>query len=228
MIGSIEGVHKINLPINMISNLGEIKTARVSDNVVNGMRKYYEEKSRMIPSTKKEDYRKRVTRLYDKLHDVKPIDNTVNGVIYVNNYLEKGISVKPSISDLKQIWTEYRLIYNEKKEKEEVKMEEKIENQESYLLTNFDEIYDRLYKKVDGVGVYINELNRLQDNVHKSNDQLEEEKWKFEQDKKKFEEYKKEEEEKIFKDRKDLDERIKKVESLIKLFDLKISDITEK
>ncbi len=221
MISNISGVKKIDLPINMISNLGDIKTARVSDNVVEGMKKYYEENTNLVSISKKKDYRDRITDLYHKLEKIKPIDNSINGVVYLNDYLEKGLTIEPGINDIKQIWTEYRLIYNEQNQ------EQTIDLRESYVLSNFDEIYEKLFKKINGVGEYVEELNRIKEKVNRSSSIIEEEKVSLEEEKTKFEQYKKEEEEKLANERERIKEQIKKIESLINIFDLKISDMLD-
>ena len=46
--------------------------------------------------------------MYEDIKDITPIDNEIDNVVYFNNYLEKGIVIKPKISSLKQFWTEYR------------------------------------------------------------------------------------------------------------------------
>lgn len=226
MFGSvIEGVKKIEIPTNMVSNLGDIKTARVSENVIDGMRKYYENNTKMVSSMEKETYRERITKLYNKLEGIKPVDSNVNGVIYLNDYLEKGITVKPSVSALKQVWTEYRLIYNELEKKEEKNMEENIDVSDSYVLSNFDEIYDRLSRKIDGVGDYVEKLTEMKESVNTSTSALELEKQDLQIMKQEFARYKEEEERKLDIQKEELKKKMDKIDSLVKVFDLKMSDI---
>ena len=226
MFGSvIEGVKKIEIPTNMVSNLGDIKTARVSENVIDGMRKYYENNTKMVSSMEKETYRERITKLYNKLEGIKPVDSNVNGVIYLNDYLEKGITVKPSVSALKQVWTEYRLIYNELEKKEEKNMEENIDVSDSYVLSNFDEIYDRLSRKIDGVGDYVEKLTEMKESVNTSTSALELEKQDLQRMKQEFARYKEEEERKLDIQKEELKKKMDKIDSLVKVFDLKMSDI---
>lgn len=226
MFGSvIEGVKKIEIPTNMVSNLGDIKTARVSENVIDGMRKYYENNTKMVSSMEKETYRERITKLYNKLEGIKPVDSNVNGVIYLNDYLEKGITVKPSVSALKQVWTEYRLIYNELEKKEEKNMEENIDVSDSYVLSNFDEIYDRLSRKIDGVGDYVEKLTEMKESVNTSTSALELEKQDLQRMKQEFARYKEEEERKLDIQKEEVKKKMDKIDSLVKVFDLKMSDI---
>lgn len=109
---SVSGVKKVDVFNDIVSRLEDSKKARVSDDVVSGMKNYY---------NNKQDYRSRVQLLANNLAGVKPIDSEVNNVIYLSNYMEKGIAIKTSIVSFKQIWVEYRLIYNENAYKEENK-----------------------------------------------------------------------------------------------------------
>lgn len=110
MIESVNGVKKVDVFNDIVSRLEDSKKAKVSDDVVSGMKNYY---------NNKQEYRSRVNLLADNLKGVKPIDSEVNSVIYLSNYMEKGIAIKTSIISFKQIWVEYRLIYNENTYKEE-------------------------------------------------------------------------------------------------------------
>lgn len=122
------GVKKVDVFNDIVSRLEDGKKARVSDDVVSGMKNYYDNK---------QDYRNRVNMLADNLKGVKPIDSEVNNVIYLSNYVEKGIAIKTSIISFKQIWVEYRLIFNENlyKEENEIKTESPIEST-TYNQTN--------------------------------------------------------------------------------------------
>ena len=218
----INGVKKIDLPLNMISSLGNAKTAKVSDNILNGLKNYYQETAKL----EKQEYRDRVSQLYDNLNGIKPIDSTINNVIYLKNYLEKGVAIKANLNSLKQVWIEYRLIYNEQVKKKEVEiMPEDFKITDSYVLDNFDEIFDRLTMKVDGVSKYIQDLKDMQAKVNASNESIEEEKEKLHQEKLEFEEYKIIESRKIEEDRADLQKQIKRLEELVNVFDLKMSDL---
>ena len=73
-----------------------------------------EENIGMTSFSKHKEYRNRINQMYEGLKGITPIDGEVDNVIYFNDYTEKGIVVKPKVSSLKQFWTEYRLINNEK------------------------------------------------------------------------------------------------------------------
>lgn len=107
---NVNGLKKVDVFNDVVSRLEDSKKARVSDDVVSGMKNYY---------NNKQDYRERVNILAENLNGVKPIDNLVNNVIYLSNFVEKGIAIKTSIISFKQIWIEYRLIFNEKNVKQE-------------------------------------------------------------------------------------------------------------
>lgn len=110
MIENVNGLKKVDVFNDIVSRLEDSKKARVSDDVVSGMKNYY---------NNKQDYRDRVNLLAANLKGVKPIDNLINNVVYLSNFMEKGIAIKTSIISFKQIWIEYRLIYNENNLKKE-------------------------------------------------------------------------------------------------------------
>lgn len=133
------GLKKVDVFNDIVSRLEDTKKARVSDDVVNGMKNYYDNKP---------DYRNRVSMLAENLKGVKPIDSEVNNVLYLSNYVEKGIAIKTSIISFKQIWVEYRLIFNENLYKEENEIKEStpefniptepIDNNQNIEQTNFE------------------------------------------------------------------------------------------
>lgn len=101
---SVSGVKKVDVFNDIVSRLEDSKRVKVSDDVVDGMKNYY---------NNKQEYRDRVELLSKNLKGIKPVDSEVNSVIYLSNYVEKGIAIKTSILSFKQIWVEYRLIFNE-------------------------------------------------------------------------------------------------------------------
>lgn len=141
----------------------------------------YEEKSIVVNNPNdisrlnnldKSKYRTRATMLYDELKAIKPIDNTINNVIYLPKNIEQSLALNTNINTLKQIWTEYRLFYNEKnsnKANQETQATNINDTQESYILSNFDEIFQELNQKVDGVNGIIQELNNMKQKIHSSN-----------------------------------------------------------
>jgi len=222
----IEGVKKIDIPINMISAVGETKMAKVSDNVITGLRGYYNKDS---------NYRNHIETLYTGLEKIRPIDSDINNVLYVEDYIEKGLAIKPSVNTIKQVWTEYRLIYNDKNKTREVKkmkLEEKIEQldmptTDSYILNNFDDIFDRLSMKVDGVGKYVEELKDMKQDLDTNITDMEHEKEVFRKEKMDFEAYREAETKKLEEKEASLKNQMEKIENLVKVFDLKISDIVK-
>ena len=126
-------VRNIELPENLFSNLGEIRskelelekrqalTAEDAKVELPELPEISDYQAEFNPSVKfnysnKKEYRDRITRMYDEVKGIIPIDNEVDSVLYFNNYVEKGIVVRPKVASLKQFWTEYRLIDNEKKQ----------------------------------------------------------------------------------------------------------------
>ena len=157
----------------------------------------------------------------------------------IDNYIEKGLAIKANANAIKQMWIEYRLIYNDKNKKNnkkrEVKEMEKVEEvkeelevAESYVLNNFDDIFDRLSMKVDGVGRYVQELKDLQEKLDSNKADFEREREIFRREKIEFEEYKTSETKKLDKKDEELKQQIEKIENLIKAFDLKVSDVVNK
>ena len=97
-------VRNIEIPENLFSNLGEINKNKKTDSNI-----------RMTNFSKHKEYRDRISNMYDNFENLTPIDSEIDNILYFNNYIEKGIVVKPKVSSLKQFWTEYRLITNERK-----------------------------------------------------------------------------------------------------------------
>ena len=91
--------------------------------------------------------------MYEDIKDINPVDNEIDNVLYFNNYVEKGIVIKPKVSSLKQFWTEYRLIKNEKRTSHY-----HLKSKESKNLNNFDELFEALSIRVTEINKYIDEL----------------------------------------------------------------------
>ena len=117
-------VRNIELPENLFSNLGESKSKTLiqkkkileeNDNLNSFKEDYLKENNtKLMNFTKQKEYRDRIDKMYENIKSITPIDNEIDNVLYFNNYQEKGIVVKPKVVSLKQFWTEYRLINNEK------------------------------------------------------------------------------------------------------------------
>lgn len=161
----------------------------------------------------KDNYREKMESLFYDLHEIIPIDNEINNVIYLNRNIEKGFSISNNLSSLKQLWTEYRLIYNESISNNkrssittqkpigvniERNMKTYMENKDSYVLNNFDEIFKQLNEEVDGVNGVINQLENMKQKVASSNLLLE-------TNKKTFDLYMKQENEKLMKEKEEFE-----------------------
>lgn len=215
----LSDLRKIDLDISNISVVNGVKPAKVSNNVLSGIKKFYQHPTSKTQNT----YRDRIKTLYENLKDIKPENFKVNNVIYTKNYIEKGIAISSNVNSLKQLWVEFRLIYNEfntvkkievkPKEKTERENEKYMENKESYVLSNFDELFDKINKKVDGTSKYVSELKNMKENVITSSGVLENSKKLFEQEKANFEKYVALERQKLEKERQEF-EAIKKAQDL--------------
>lgn len=168
----------------------------------------------------RKNYRDKMNELYDKINYVKPIDD-INDVIYFNNYDEVGIVVNKNDVSLKQIWTEYRLIFNEKVKESDNVMED------SFVLDNFDVLYDKLNKKVDGFDKYVNELNSLKKEIDNDNGNLKTMKESLEKEKMEFENYRVKEIERLNKLELKVNDKLNRVNELIKKLDEKMEQISD-
>ena len=168
----------------------------------------------------RKNYRDKMNELYDNINYIKPIDD-INDVIYFNNYDEVGIVVNKNDASLKQIWTEYRLIFNEKVKESDNVMED------SFVLDNFDVLYDKLNKKVDGFDKYVNELNSLKKEIDNDNGNLKTMKESLEKEKMEFENYRVKEIERLNKLELEVNDKLNRVNELIKKLDEKMEQISD-
>lgn len=169
----------------------------------------------------REDYRNRIEKLYNDVGGIKPIDNEINNVIYFDEYDEIGLVLNKKNVSLKQVWTEYRLLYNEKLKDDDVIMDN------SYVLDNFDEIFDKLSKRVDGVDKYIQELNFMKQEVKDNSLKLDYSRENFEQEKNNFENYCRKQTEMLEKKEKELNEKIARVDFLLSQLDDKMNNLID-
>lgn len=194
-----------------------------------------------LPNITKEEYRDKITKLYNSINKITPIDNNINNVIYTQKGIEKGLLVKTNINALRQMWTEYRLLYNELQTKEKILPQEvskektninerryNMTDNESYVLSNFDEIFDELNKKVDGVNGIIGQLNEMKHKISSTNLVLN-------ANKKSFELYMQEERSKLEKEKEELnllkeaqEKKIKEEKEKISMHYKKISELVSK
>lgn len=162
MFENMSGVRKVDVFNDIVSRLEDNKSAKVSDDVISGMKNYY---------NNSKDYRGRVTMLADSLKGVRPIDSQINNVVYLSGFIEKGIAIKSSITSFKQIWVEYRLIFNENSVKEEKENVLSFNSNDQSYVTNttyeinspvdsLDDNYKRLYTKVVNLNKYVEDFNK--------------------------------------------------------------------
>lgn len=238
-------VRKIDMPANLFSNLGgkdfklevdrEIVTpvdniVKTNNELAEDMKEYYESGDiKLNKLNNQRSYRDRLTKMYENLKGLNPIDRELGETIFTSNYIEKGIVIKPTIQEMKQFWTEYRLMNNEQNTKIEI---ENRYNNPASLYTNsastpseFDELFDKLTRKVDEINTYIDELKKIKDNVDKSNREIAKNREELELDRQKFLNYKQEEEEKLRKEKENLKINFNKLQSIIDSLDTKLNEV---
>lgn len=203
----------MNLSVN--SDIPSVPTSSIKfeEEFIDELKNYT--KSCKINNLNKEDYRNRINKLYNDIGGIKPIDSEINNVIYFNNYNENGLVLNKNNVSLKQVWTEYRLLYNEKQKDVDIM-------ESSFVLDNFDELFEKLSKKVDGVDNYINELNSMKNNIDNESMKLEYSRESLELDKVAFDNYCKEQTKKLDDREKELNDKLLKVDNLIKKLDEKM------
>jgi len=208
-------VRNIELPENLFSNLGETKRPKIIP--IN------EDDAEVIPyKNENESYRERITKMYEKLDDLIPINGEIDDILYFNNYIEKGIVVKPKVSSLKQFWTEYRLIRNEKIGPQKNEEKETL----NYIDTsNFDKLFNALSERVKEINKYIDELKEMKTDIDETNNKLQKETQELKEEKQRFMDYKKEEEEKLAKEKESLKINYDRLQTIINDLDNKLNEI---
>ena len=225
-------IRNIELPENLFSNLGEMKSKKLDAHekvntfereiVPNIETKDKEETVKMTNFSKHKEYRSRINQMYEGITGIAPIDNEIDNVIYFNNYTEKGIVVRPKISSLKQFWTEYRLINNEK-----ISPKIKSNSIERKQLSDFDELFDALQARVSEINKYIDELKEMRVSIHKSSTELEKDKERLSHEKQKFINYKTNEESRIKKEKENLKINYDRLQTIIDDLDKKLERIDQ-
>ena len=223
----INRMRNIEIPENLFSNLGEIQTKKIMENKEITPIKpedYIEEDTKLTNYSKRSEYRERITKMYEDIKNLKPIDNTIDNVLYFNNYIERGIVVKPKISSLKQFWTEYRLINNEKNitprtETDSTTIKEKMDS--------FDELFNILSVKVEEINKYIDELKEMKNEIDATTTKLEEDKEQFKVEKEEFLSYKEKEESKLKEEKENLKINFNKLQTIINDLDKKLGSVEE-
>ena len=97
----------------------------------------------------------------------------------------------------------------------------------SFVLDNFDELFEKISKKVDGIDKHINDLNLLRKEIDADNVKLENGKESLEIEKVKFENYRREETARLEKLEKELNVKLEKINGLINLFDEKMNGLKD-
>lgn len=161
----------------------------------------------------KENYRERLEKLYSEFMEIVPID--VESEVYYDIYEEFGLSLNNDGEFLKQVWDCFRLIYNEKSDRED-------NMEKSFVLDNFDEIFDNLSRKVEDVDKYIDSLNMRKKDLESVSVSVSSDRDLLMQERDAFEGYKLKENERLVAKEKELDEKLEKVNNLLKVLDSKV------
>ena len=244
-------VRNIELPENLFSNLGEIKSRKIEikesplDIPQSSLENYYQFDTdvKLTNYSARKEYRDRIDKMYEDIKEIIPIDNEVDNVLYFNNYVEKGIVVRPKISSLKQFWTEYRLINNEKTSPKlqpsntTIPKKEKLEIKKNHLphyiktqnrkLDSFDELFEALSIRVSEINDYIEELKEMRINIDKTSKKLEADKVKLANERSEFNTYKQKEETKINKEKENLKINFDRLQTIIDDLDKKLVSIDQ-
>ena len=218
-------IKNIELPENLFSNLGKVKPKNVERNIP-----IVEEKSDFAENYEKEndikltnfsrhaEYRDRIAKMYEDLKNIRPIDNEIENIAYFNNYVEKGIVIKPKVSSLKQFWTEFRLINNEKNNLPETSVV-KTETDD------FEALFDALSIRINEINKYIEDLREMKNSINNTKTQLKEDKERLKMEKKEFQSYKQTEENKIKEDKENLKINFERLQTIIDDLDKKLGSI---
>ena len=207
-------IRNIEIPANLFSNLGENSIKKEKSSI------HPEENNiKLTNFSKRNEYRDRITKMYKDLKDIKPIDNEIDETLYFNNYIEKGIVIKPKISSLKQFWTEYRLINNEVSQEQEQPKEIK------RSFDNFEELFNALLSRVEEINKYIDELKEIKNTIDETTIQLQEDQAQLKAERKEFLNYKKQEENKIQEEKENLKINFERLQTIIDDLDKKLESV---
>ena len=212
-------IRNMEIPENLFSNLGEMKIKN-NNNDFNKTENFgfLKQNNKFINYSDVSDYRHRITKMYDEISDIKPVDADIDNVLYFDNYVEKGIVVKPKVSSLKQFWTEYRLINNEKK----IDAKDKVL---SDAVDSFDELFEALSVRVQEINKYIDELKEMRATINITSSQLEKDKEKLVNERQKFYDYKTKEESRLREEKENLKINFSKLQTIIDDLDKKMENI---
>ena len=209
----------MEIPENLFSNLGEIrpKKQELDNNEVSTPQISKDTDTKLTSFSKRNEYRDRITKMYEDIKNIKPIDNEIENILYFNNYTERGIVVKPKVSSLKQFWTEYRLINNEKNILDIPVVKEETDN--------FDKLFEELSVRVTEINKYIEELKDMKESMNITSNQLKEDKENLKVEKQEFQNYKREEETKIKEEKETLKINFERLQTIIDDLDKKLGSI---
>ena len=214
-------IKNIELPENLFSNLGKIKTKKQEiESTPQFAEKYAKENDiKLTNYSKRAEYRDRIARMYEDLKDIRPIDNEIDNIAYFNNYIEKGIVIKPKVSSLKQFWTEFRLINNEKNNLPE-------ETIKTNDMDDFETLFEALSIKVKEINTYIDNIRKIKEDITTSKQEIKEDKERLKMEKKEFQNYKKTEENKLKEDKETLKINFERLQTIIDDLDKKLGSIS--
>lgn len=150
------------------------------------------------------EYKKNINYLYNGIGDVKPIEE-VPDKLYRDEFMEQDIEIDINSNKFREVWNEYKNLYEDKNKKEEIKT---INLKENVKEESYEEKLDSFYSKAKELNEYLMELSNERKEIKEKKElleltqkELEQEKELLNIEKEKFEEYKNNEKEKLNKDK---------------------------
>mgnify|MGYP003316673301 CR=1 FL=1 len=151
--------------------------------------------------------------------------------------MEKGIVVRPKVASLKQFWTEYRLIDNEKKqtgqsmtntplitpqplEVVDAKPIKDIGNEKE--IDSFEQLFEALSSRISEINSYIDELKEMKNSIDKTRRKLETDREKLASERSEFNTYRQKEESKLNKEKENLKINFNRLQTIIDDLDKKL------
>ena len=215
-------MRNLEIPENLFSNLGvgnfgtkkvDFESSIIEKEPLNSSLKI-ESDLKLVNYSLKNEYRDRIDRMYNEIK-IKPIDSELNDTLYFDNYIEKGIVVKPKVSSLKQFWTEYRLIDNEKH----------LVKKETTDFASFDDLFEALSIRITEINKYIDELKEMKANILETTNKLALDKEKLSNERREFNSYREKEENKIKEEKENLKINFSKLQTIIDDLDKRLGDL---
>ena len=157
------------------------------------------------------DYKKNINYLYKDLDNAKPIEE-VPEKLYRDEFMEQDIEIDISSNKFREIWNQYKDIYEDRNNIEEIKpilfKESDKVNKETVANDNYDNILESFYSKAKELNNYLLELTKERKDLKEKKElleltqtELEQEKELLNIEKEKFEEYKNSENDKLNKEK---------------------------